>query len=140
MCKVGTKEETVTTTTTKTTANKDQRLMFNYVQLLHSLSKGVEPALTLGNRDRMMNEMWSVPQDASKLEGEVPASSSLLLGKYQRSSVILCFLVSVPYDARVEALSATIKMKGSLGQREGSEEDHGCSGHWDAQREGSGMS
>ena len=99
--------------------------MFNYVQLLHSLSKGVEPALTLGNRGRMMNEMWSVPQDASKLEGEVPASSSLLLGKYQRCSVILCFLVSVPHDARVEALSATIKMKGSLGQREGSEEDHG---------------
>ena len=31
-------------------------------------------------------------------------------------------------------------MKRSLGPREGSEEDGGCSGHWDAQRGGSGVS
>ena len=43
---------------------------------------------------------------------------SELLGKYQSSSVILCLRVSVPHNVGVEALSSTIKMKGSLKNKE----------------------
>ena len=74
--------------------------------------------MTLGSRGRKMNEMWSVPQDASKLKGEVPTSSSLY--HWARTRVAQSSFASYcqcPHEVRVEALSSTVKNEGEFGTK-----------------------
>lgn len=100
------KEATITTTTTKTTADKDCPFIKQIC---------VEPTLTLGSRGRMMNEMWSVPQDASKLKGEVPASSSLYHWASTRvAQSSFASYCQCPHEVGVEVLSSTVKNEGKF--------------------------